>query len=168
MGQIDTLINSAGIARDDLLVKLKENDLDQILNVNLKGSILMGKAVIKSMLRSRTGNIINLGSIVGISGDTGQTAYSASKAGLIGVTKTWAQELGPKGIRVNLIAPGFIETDLTKEISETKRRQILDRVILGRFGKPEDISSTVLFLLNNEYITGQVIIVDGGLGLKNY
>jgi len=122
----------------------------------------------KSMIKSRSGNIINIGSIVGIYGDSGQTAYSASKAGLIGITKTWARELGPRGIRVNLIAPGYIETELTAQIPDSRRKKILDRIILGKFGHPENISSTVMFLLNNTYITGQVIIVDGGLGMNGF
>ena len=159
--QIDVLINNAGITRDNLLIRMKEEDFDKVIDINLKGAFLMLKEVARPMMKARKGVIINMSSIVGQSGNAGQINYSASKAGLIGITKSAAKELASRNIRVNAIAPGFIQTDMTKNLETEK---IAEHIPLKRLGNPEDIAKTVRFLAEEgTYITGQVIGVDGGL-----
>jgi 3-oxoacyl-[acyl-carrier protein] reductase len=164
-GRIDVLINNAGITKDGLLVRMKEQDWDAVLNINLKGAFTCTKIVSKVMMQQRCGRIINMASVVGVTGNVGQANYSASKAGLIGLTKTAAKELAPRGITVNAIAPGFIETDMTASLSEKARNAMLSQVPLGRAGQPEDIAAAVAFLASESasYITGQVIHVSGGM-----
>ncbi len=164
-GRIDVLVNNAGITKDGLLVRMKEQDWDAVLNINLKGAFTCTKIVSKVMMQQRYGRIINMASVVGVTGNVGQANYSASKAGLIGLTKTAAKELAPRGITVNAIAPGFIETDMTASLSEKARNAMLSQVPLGRAGQPEDIAAAVVFLASESasYITGQVIHVSGGM-----
>jgi 3-oxoacyl-[acyl-carrier protein] reductase len=160
-GSIDILVNNAGITKDTFLIKMTEEDWDNVLDINLKGSFLCTKAVSKVMMKQRSGKIINVASVVGIMGNAGQANYSAAKAGIIGFTKSLAKELAPRNITVNAIAPGFIETDMTKGLDTEK---IVANIPLGRLGKPEDIAQTVKFFATvGSYITGQVIGVDGGL-----
>lgn len=167
--RIDVLVNNAGVTKDMLLLLMKEEDFDFVINVNLKGVFLVTKAVAKIMRKQKEGSIINISSVVGIDGNIGQTNYSASKAGLIGMTKTWAKELTMKGeqIRVNAVAPGFIETDMTKNLSEDFKNAALERILLKRLGSAEEVAKVVLFLASDDssYITGQVIRIDGGLSL---
>jgi len=164
-GRIDVLVNNAGITKDGLLVRMKEQDWDAVLNINLKGAFTCTKIVSKVMMQQRYGRIINMASVVGVTGNVGQANYSASKAGLIGLTKTAAKELATRGITVNAIAPGFIETDMTASLSEKARNAMLSQVPLGRAGQPEDIAAAVVFLASESasYITGQVIHVSGGM-----
>lgn len=164
-GGIDVLVNNAGITKDGLLVRMKEQDWDVVLNINLKGAFTCTKIAAKIMMQQRYGRIINMASVVGVTGNAGQANYSASKAGLIGLTKTAAKELASRGITVNAIAPGFIETDMTASLSEKARNAMLSQVPLGRAGYPEDIAATVAFLASESasYITGQVIHVSGGM-----
>ena len=164
-GRIDVLVNNAGITKDGLLVRMKEQDWDAVLNINLKGAFTCTKIVSKVMMQQRYGRIINMASVVGVTGNVGQANYSASKAGLIGLTKTVAKELAPRGITVNAIAPGFIETDMTASLSEKARNAMLSQVPLRRAGQPEDIAAAVAFLASESasYITGQVIHVSGGM-----
>jgi 3-oxoacyl-[acyl-carrier protein] reductase len=164
-GRIDVLVNNAGITKDGLLVRMKEQDWDAVLNINLKGAFTCTKIVSKVMMQQRYGRIINMASVVGVTGNVGQANYAASKAGLIGLTKTVAKELAPRGITVNAIAPGFIETDMTASLSEKARNAMLSQVPLRRAGQPEDIAAAVSFLASESasYITGQVIHVSGGM-----
>lgn len=164
-GRIDVLVNNAGITKDNLLIRMKESDWDEVMAVNLKGTFLMSKAVGKLMLKQRSGVIVNLTSVVGIMGNAGQANYSASKAGVIGFTKSIAKEFAPRGIRVNAVAPGFILTDMTNVLSEDVVAHFEKSIPLGRPGTPEDIAKVVCFLSSQEsaYITGQVIHVDGGM-----
>jgi 3-oxoacyl-[acyl-carrier protein] reductase len=164
-GRIDVLVNNAGITKDGLLVRMKEQDWDAVLNINLKGAFTCTKIAAKLMMQQRYGRIINMSSVVGVTGNPGQANYSASKAGLIGLTKTAAKELASRGITVNAIAPGFIETDMTASLSEKARDAMLSQVPMGRAGQPEDIAATVSFLASESasYITGQVIHVSGGM-----
>ena len=164
-GRIDVLVNNAGITKDGLLVRMKEQDWDAVLNINLKGAFTCTKIAAKAMMQQRSGRIINMASVVGVTGNAGQANYSASKAGLIGLTKTAAKELASRGITVNAIAPGFIETDMTASLSEKARNAMLSQVPLGRPGYPEDIAAAVAFLASDSasYITGQVIHVSGGM-----
>jgi 3-oxoacyl-[acyl-carrier protein] reductase len=164
-GRIDVLVNNAGITKDGLLVRMKEQDWDAVLNINLKGAFTCTKIAAKVMMQQRYGRIINMASVVGVTGNAGQANYSASKAGLIGLTKTAAKELASRGITVNAIAPGFIETDMTATLSEKARNAMLSQVPLGRAGYPEDIAAAVAFLASEgaSYITGQVIHVSGGM-----
>ena len=163
-GKLDILINNAGITRDALLMRMSEKQWDQVINTNLKGAFYGMKAAIRSMMKNKFGRIINITSIVGITGNPGQANYSASKAGLIGMTQSIAKEVGTRGITVNCIAPGWIDTEMTVDIPENSKNELLDRIPLGKIGKPEDIAYTALFLASNEanYITGQTITVDGG------
>lgn len=164
-GQIDILVNNAGITRDNLLIRMKEEDWDQVIAVNLKGTFNCTQAAAKYMMKQRFGAIVNVSSIVGVFGNAGQANYSASKAGVIGLTKTSAKELASRGIRVNAIAPGFIETEMTKKLPPETREKVIEKIPLGEFGSPDDVAALVCFLASNDacYITGQVIGLDGGL-----
>jgi 3-oxoacyl-[acyl-carrier protein] reductase len=165
LGSIDILVNNAGITKDNLLIRMKIEDWDDVINTNLKGAYLCTKAVTRGMMKKRFGKIVNIASVVGVSGNAGQANYSASKAGIIGFTKSIAKELGSRGINVNAIAPGFVETDMTKVLSEDIRKQMLDIIPLKKFAQPKDIANVVVFLCSEKgsYITGQVINVDGGM-----
>jgi 3-oxoacyl-[acyl-carrier protein] reductase len=164
-GRIDVLVNNAGITRDGLIVRMKESDWDDVLNINLKGSFHCIMAVSKTMLKQRSGRIINVSSVVGISGNPGQANYVASKAGIIGLTKAVAKELASRGITVNAVAPGFIETDMTASLPDKGREAMMAQIPLGRAGTDRDIAETVVFLASDKasYITGQVIHVSGGM-----
>ncbi|SFA77246.1 3-oxoacyl-[acyl-carrier-protein] reductase [Clostridium frigidicarnis] len=164
-GTIDVLVNNAGITNDKLILRMKEEDFDKVINVNLKGTFNCVKHVVPLMLKNKRGVIINLSSVIGIIGNAGQSNYAASKAGIIGLTKSLAKELGGKGIRVNAIAPGFIKTDMTEALSETVKEKLKDSIPLKRLGDGEDIAEVVSFLCSDgaSYITGQVINVDGGM-----
>ncbi|MCK4912493.1 MAG: 3-oxoacyl-[acyl-carrier-protein] reductase [Candidatus Omnitrophica bacterium] len=163
--KIDILINNAGITRDNLALRLSESDWDKVITVNLKGAFLCSKHCIKRMVKQRYGKIINISSIIGIIGNSGQANYSASKAGLIGLTKTFARELGSRNVCVNAVAPGYIKTKMTDGLPDKVKEEMLKRIPLNRFGRPEDVANAVLFLASDmaEYITGQVLIVDGGM-----
>jgi len=162
---IDVLVNNAGITRDSLLIRMKEEDWDSVISINLKGTFNCTQAAAKYMMKQRDGVIVNISSVVGVYGNAGQANYSASKAGVIGLTKTSAKELASRGIRVNAIAPGFIETEMTKKLPEEARDVIIERIPLGKLGNPDNVASLVAFLASEEagYITGQVIGLDGGL-----
>ncbi len=162
---IDILVNNAGITRDTLLVKMKEEDWDNVISINLKGTFNCTKAVIKKMMKQRSGKIVNIASVIGVTGNAGQSNYGASKAGIIGFTKSIAKEVGSRGINVNAVAPGFIETDMTDILSEEIKDNLLTNIPLKQLGKPEDVANTVAFLCreDSKYITGQVINVDGGM-----
>ncbi len=164
-GRLDILVNNAGIRRDQLLVRMKPEEWDAVLHTNLSGMFHCARAAARTMLRQRSGRIIAITSVIGMTGNAGQTNYAASKAGLIGFTKALAKELGPRGITVNAVAPGFIETDMTRELSDTQRQALLPHIPLGRLGTPEDVASCVLFLASEaaRYITGEVVSVSGGL-----
>ena len=166
-GHHDILVNNAGITKDGLIMKMKEEDFDSVLNVNLKGTFNTIRHSARQMLKQRSGKIINISSVSGILGNVGQANYAASKAGVIGLTKTMARELGSRGITVNAIAPGFVDTEMTEVLSEEIRENACKQIILGRFGKPEDIANTAVFLASDkaDYITGQVISVDGGMNV---
>ena len=163
-GQVDILINNAGITKDNLLVRMSEEQWDTVLATNLNSAFYTTKTVIKSMIKNRFGRIVNISSIIGLTGNQGQGNYSASKAGLIGFSKSIAKEVATRGITVNCIAPGFIETKMTEKLSEKVRENILNKIPMKKIGNPDDIANTVLFLVSNEanYITGQTITVDGG------
>ena len=167
LGSIDILVNNAGITKDNLLIRMKIEDWDDVINTNLKGAYLCTKAVTRGMMKRRFGKIVNIASVVGVSGNAGQANYSASKAGIIGFTKSIAKELGSRGINVNAIAPGFVETDMTKVLSEDIKKQMLDIIPLKKFAQPKDIANVVAFLCSEKgsYITGQVINVDGGMNM---
>lgn len=166
-GHLDILVNNAGITKDGLIMKMKEEDFDSVLNVNLKGTFNTIRHSARQMLKQRCGKIINISSVSGILGNVGQANYAASKAGVIGLTKTMARELGSREITVNAIAPGFVETEMTGVLSEEIRENACKQIILGRFGKPEDIANIAVFLASDkaDYITGQVISVDGGMNV---
>ncbi|MBM15770.1 MAG: 3-oxoacyl-ACP reductase [Nitrospina sp.] len=162
---IDIVVNNAGITRDALLLRMKEVDWDLVLNINLKGSFLCSQQAIKQMLKQKSGSIVNIASIVGVMGNFGQANYSASKAGLIGFTKTLAREVAPRGIRANAVAPGFIDTEMTRVLEDSIRLKLIEQIPLARLGQPEDVARCVSFLVseNASYITGQVINVNGGM-----
>lgn len=162
---LDILVNNAGITKDGLLVRMKEEDWDQVLAVNLKGAFLCGQQAVKQMMKQKQGAIVNISSIVGLSGNFGQANYTAAKAGLIGLTKTMARESASRGITVNAVAPGFIDTDMTRDLDEKVRTELLEKIPLGRFGTPEDVAYSVAFLVSDRarYITGQVMGVNGGM-----
>ena len=165
LGGIHILVNNAGITKDGLLLRMKEQDWDDVMSVNLKGVFNCTRAVTKHMLKQRYGKIINITSIVGEMGNAGQANYSASKAGIIGFTKSIAKELGSRNINVNAVSPGFIETDITRNLSQEVKNSYIQNIPLGRFGNPEDVAKVVVFLASDSasYITGEVIKVNGGL-----
>ncbi len=167
LGTIDILVNNAGITKDNILIKMSEEDWDSVLDVNLKGVFLCSKAIARAMMKKRYGKIINISSVVGINGNPGQSNYSASKAGVIGFTKSIAKELASRGIRINAIAPGFIETDMTNALKDEIKNEMMKNIPLNSFGQPKDIAHLVLFLASekSDYITGEVIKVDGGMGI---
>ena len=164
-GRVDILVNNAGVTRDGLLMRMKDDDWDTVLNTNLKGAFAFTKALSRSFLKQRSGRIINVASVIGLVGNAGQCNYAASKAGLIGFTKSVARELASRGITVNALAPGFVETDMTAGLDEEAKSALLARIPLNCLGQPEDIAHAALFLASSaaRYITGQVLTVDGGL-----
>ena len=164
-GRIDILINNAGITRDGLLMKMSEADFDQVIDTNLKGAFNTTRFVTRQMLRQKSGRIINMASVVGVTGNAGQVNYAASKAGIIGLTKATAREVASRGITVNAIAPGFIETDMTDVLPDKVKEASVSQIPLGKFGKPEQVAAAVAFLSSDDagYITGQVLNVDGGM-----
>ena len=166
-GRVDVVVNNAGITRDTLMIRMDEKDWDMVLDINLKGSFLVTKSAAKVMMKQRSGRIVNVSSVVGLFGNAGQTNYSASKAGLIGLTKSAAKELGARGVTVNAVAPGFIETEMTSALSEAAREAFLERTVIKRAGSPDDVASAVMFLASDDaaYITGHVIAVDGGMAM---
>lgn len=166
-GKLDILVNNAGITRDNLIMKMSEEDFDAVIDANLKGCFNTIKAVSRQMLKQRAGRIINITSVSGILGNAGQANYAASKAGIIGLTKTMARELASRGITVNAVAPGFVDTDMTQVLPENVREAATAQIPLGRFGKPEDIANMVAYLASGKasYITGQIISVDGGMAI---
>ena len=166
-GRVDILVNNAGITRDTLILRMSEEDLDRVLAVNLKGAFFCMKLAARIMMKQRFGRIVNMSSVVGVHGNAGQVNYAASKAGLIGMTKSLAKELAARSVTVNAVAPGFIETDMTGALTEEMKQSFLSSIPLGRFGAPEDIAKTVAFLASDGagYITGQVLGVDGGMGM---
>ncbi len=165
LGPIDVLVNNAGITRDGLLIRMADADWSAVLDVNLKGVFNMTKVVVRGMMKRRSGRVVNIASVVGITGNAGQANYSASKAGVIGFTKTIAKELASRGVLVNAVAPGFIDTDMTKALPESAREALLKLIPLSRLGSPDDVARAVLFLSSDlaSYITGQVLVVDGGM-----
>jgi 3-oxoacyl-[acyl-carrier protein] reductase len=162
---VDIVVNNAGITRDGLMVRMKENDWDLVLDINLKGSFLCSQQAAKQMMKQKSGVIVNIASIVGVMGNFGQANYSASKAGVIGLTKTLAREVASRGIRVNAIAPGFIDTEMTRVLDEEVRQKLIEQIPLARLGLPEDVARCVNFLVSDKssYITGQVINLNGGM-----
>ena len=163
LGTVDILVNNAGITTDKLLLKMTEEDFESVLKVNLTGSFNMTKAVLKSMIKARQGAIINVASVVGLMGNVGQANYAASKAGLIGLTKSVAREVAGRGVRVNAIAPGFIESDMTASISDKMKAAMVTQIPMKAFGQPEQVAEVAVFLAQQEYLTGQVLAIDGGL-----
>ncbi|MDO6847373.1 3-oxoacyl-[acyl-carrier-protein] reductase [Priestia megaterium] len=164
-GSVDILVNNAGITRDNLLIRMKEDEWDDVINTNLKGVFLCTKAVTRQMMKQRAGRIINISSIVGVSGNAGQANYVAAKSGVIGLTKTTAKELASRNITVNAVAPGFIATEMTDKLNEEVQAEMLKQIPLASFGQPEDVANAVAFLASDasRYITGQTIHVDGGM-----
>jgi 3-oxoacyl-[acyl-carrier protein] reductase len=164
-GRIDILVNNAGITRDGFMIKMSEDDFDKVLAINLKGSFNCMKIVARIMMKQRFGRIINVSSVIGIIGNAGQANYAASKAGLIGVTKSAAKELASRNVTVNAIAPGFIDTEMTRKLSEEVKEKYLENISLGRMGTPQEVAHAALFFASDysSYITGQVLVVDGGM-----
>ncbi len=167
LGPVEVLVNNAGITRDGLLLRMKPTDWDDVVSTNLRSLYVCSKAVLRAMVRARWGRIISIGSVAGIAGNPGQTNYAASKAGVIGFTKSLAKEVGSRGITVNAVAPGFVETELTAELGEEATAAAVRSVAVGRLGRPEEVASLVGYLASDDaaYITGQAIVVDGGLAL---
>jgi 3-oxoacyl-[acyl-carrier protein] reductase len=167
LGPVDILVNNAGITRDGLMLVMDETDWDSVLTVNLKGAFLMSKAVLRGMIKRRRGSIVSISSVVGRRGNAGQTNYSAAKAGLIGLTKSLAKEVASRNVRVNAVAPGYIETDMTAALDETARNAVITQIPLGRIGSPEAVADAVAFLAGDSasFITGVVLPIDGGLGI---
>ncbi|RDU23315.1 3-oxoacyl-[acyl-carrier-protein] reductase [Anaerosacchariphilus polymeriproducens] len=166
-GRVDILVNSAGITKDNLIVKMKEEDFDQVIDINLKGTFNTIKHVSRQMLKQRAGKIINITSVSGVLGNIGQANYSASKAGVIGLTKTMARELASRGINVNAVAPGFIETEMTAVYDESQIAMFVEQIPFKRLGKPDEVAQVVSFLASEQasYITGQIIHIDGGMAI---
>ncbi len=164
-GSVDILVNNAGITRDTLIMRMSEDDWDTVIDINLKGAFNGIKAVTRTMMKQKSGRIINISSVVGLTGNAGQVNYAASKAGLIGLTKSAAKEIGSRGITVNCIAPGYIATDMTNQLDDQAKDLLISQIPLGRIGSPDDIAATALFLASDEagYITGQTFTVDGGM-----
>jgi 3-oxoacyl-[acyl-carrier protein] reductase len=167
LGEVDVLVNNAGVTRDTLIARMSDEDWSEVIDTNLRGTFNTCRAVSRKMLRRRSGAIVNLSSVVGVHGNPGQANYAASKAGIIGLTKALARELGVRGVRVNAIAPGYITTELTDVLTEEQTGLILGNTPLGRLGSPEDVAAAVRFLCSDEaaFITGDVLLVDGGLGI---
>jgi 3-oxoacyl-[acyl-carrier protein] reductase len=167
-GRVDILVNNAGITRDNLMMRMKEDEFDEVLRTNLKGTYLCTRAALRPMVRARWGRIVNVGSVVGLVGNAGQANYAASKAGIIGFTKSVAREVAQRGITVNAVAPGYVETELTGGLPEGVKEQILAQVPTARFGEPEEVAEVVAFLSGEGagYITGQTLAVDGGMTMQ--
>lgn len=165
LGSVDILVNNAGITRDGLSLKMSEEDFDAVLKINLTGAFNMTQAVLKPMTRARQGAIINISSVVGLVGNAGQANYAASKAGLIGLTKSIAREVAARNVRVNAVAPGFIESDMTEVLSDKVKDMMKGQIPMKRFGNPEEVATVVQFLAEQEYMTGQVISIDGGMAM---
>jgi len=166
-GRIDILVNNAGVTRDGLLMKMSDEDIDTVIDVNLKAALLYARAVARPMMKQRSGSIINVSSIVGLVGSPGQSNYAAAKAGLFGITRSLASEFGARGVRVNAIAPGYIQTDMTSGLPEEVKAKSLEQIPMGRFGEAEDIAQGVLFLASDaaSYVTGTTLVIDGGMSL---
>ena len=164
-GRLDVLINNAGVTKDNIILRMTNQDWDDVINTNLKAAFVASKTVSKQMIRQKAGCIINISSVVGQIGNKGQSNYVASKAGMDGLTKTLSKELGARGINVNSIAPGYIETNMTKNLNENIKNELLNKIPLNRFGKPNEVASLINFLISDEasYITGQIINLDGGM-----
>jgi 3-oxoacyl-[acyl-carrier protein] reductase len=167
LGTVDILVNNAGIARDNLLLRLSEDEWDAVLDTNLKSAYLCSKAAVRGMMRQRWGRIVNVASVIGLGANPGQANYAAAKAGMLALTRTLAREIGSRGVTVNAVAPGFIETDMTRDLSEQARRTLADRIALGRLGTVDDVAAAVGYLCSPAagYVTGHVLVVDGGLTL---
>ncbi len=167
LGKINILVNNAGVTRDNLIMRMSREEWQEVVDVNLTGAFLCSRAVVRDMVKQRSGAIINISSVVGLRGNPGQSNYCSAKAGLIGLTKSLARELASRNIRVNAVAPGYILTDMTERLSEELKSRILDYIPLGGFGDPQDVADVVLFLASPmaRYITGQIILVDGGMGI---
>lgn len=166
-GRLDVLVNNAGITRDGLILRMSDEDFDEVIQVNLRSAFVAARAAARPMMKGRFGRIISIGSITGIIGNAGQANYAAAKAGLIGMTKTIARELASKGVTANVVAPGFVETDMVRELPEAVRAEAVKRVPLRRMGRPEEIAAAVSFLASEDgaYVTGQTLVVDGGMAM---
>lgn len=167
-GRLDILVNNAGVTRDNLLLRMKDDEWDSVLDTNLRGAYLLTKAVLRPMMKARGGRIVNISSVVGLSGNAGQANYAAAKAGLLGLSRSVAREMASRGITCNVVAPGYIETDITAGLSDEIKSTVLGSIPLGRFGRPEDVATVVAFVASDAaaYLTGQTIAVDGGMTMK--